>query len=187
MRLHQVVAHVWIAVWTFSEIRPAQADTASNAIGQKSAVDSVDSIVATHEVGDAELKHGIYIYHLKCSRTCELNRITLNTCAAAKSGATSFTPTTDHWIGPNWISAKQMATTIQVKIYQAFGRQLPAEMAWTFNSESGRLTTLRGLTTTGFIDNTQFPEKLVPMAFEAIPLDRSKIFDCPVALKGLTQ
>jgi hypothetical protein len=165
----------------------AYAASAPAAHDGKMGVDSIDLTIATREVGDADLASGIYIYHLKCSRSCELTRITLNKCSKENKDAASFTPTSDHWVGSDWISAQQTSNKIRLKVYQAFGQQLPAEMFWTFNSEGGRLTTLRNLTTTGFIDYSQFPSKLAPIEFEPIPLDRSKTLDCPVALKGLGQ
>lgn len=185
MRLHQVVAVV-VACGSLAN-RPAEAASVAETPKWRTGVDSIDITVAAREVGDADLARGIYIFHLKCSRSCELSRITLNKCLKAESGELSFTPTVDNWIGPQWISAKQIANRIRVRVYQAFGRHLPADIDWIFNSDRGRLTSLSTLKTAGFIDYSQFPAKIVSIGFEPIPHARSKILDCAVALKGLAQ
>jgi hypothetical protein len=189
MRLHQVIRRIGavllLPVIMFVYPRLGAATTADESQRERP-VTSIDISIATGELGDKDLVRGIYIYHLKCAGSCELNRITLNQCSNDKNDHSSFAPRVDNWIGHQWISAKQIGNRIELTVYQAFGRKLPAKMTWTFNSLGAGLASLSELKTAGFIDYNQFPTKVVPLEFEPVPRDRPKRFDCPVLLKGLT-
>jgi len=190
MRMHQVVSAagiVALAAWSALLNLGSGAAAATEASRVRRGVTTVDVVIATGEVGDRDLARGIYIYHLKCAGSCELSRISLNQCAKTNHGDSAFIPRVDSWIGSQWISARQTDNRIELTVYQAFERGLPANMSWTFDSSEGPLRMLKELKTSGFIDYSKFPEKMVPLEFEPIARDRLKNLDCPVMLNGLAR
>src|SRR5579862_4447091 len=145
----------------------------------------VNVTIAMGQVGDADLKRGIYIYHLTCNVHCFLSRFTLNECATANSSESSFTPSVQKWGGNNMLRANQVGNRIELTVYQATGPAEPAHMTWTFDGDL--LERLRDVKTSGFLDYSQLPEKMVPIEFVPIPRSRLKVMDCPVALPGLSE
>lgn len=189
MRLQQVIRQICavalLMVTLFIYPRLAGA-TAADAPKRDQGVTSIDVSIATSELGDKDLVRGIYIYHLKCAGSCELNRITLNQCSAPENAESGFVPRVDYWSSARWIKAKQTASNrVELTIYQAFEHGLPAKMTWIFNSSGRPFTTLQELRTSGFIDYREFPKKIVPIEFVPVQADRLKTMDCPARLIGL--
>ena len=148
------------------------------------AVSGVDVTIAMGQVGDADLKRGIYIYHLTCAGSCVLHRIALNECETTNGDKSSFTPIAQSWSGP-MLRATQVGSRIELTVYQANGPSVPAHMTWTFDGD--QLKTLRDIKTSGFLDPSQLPQKMVLIEFDPIPRDRLKAFDCSVSLPGLAR
>jgi hypothetical protein len=78
------------------------------------------------------------------------------------------------------------ANQIELTVYQAFGRKLPAKMTLTFAVEQPPLRTLTHFKTSGFIDGRRWPDIGAQIEYVPIKHDRIKVLDCPVALPGLT-
>jgi hypothetical protein len=164
------------------QVVSAAAKSARQAVGAP----SLDITIATGAAGDDDLAQGLYIFHLKCSGSCDLDRITLNQCSKSKHGETTFVPRVDEWsTTTNRMTAAQVSDSqIRLTVYQAFEHQLPAQMTLTFNSSGPPFTNLVDLKTTGFLDLREFP-KLREIEYVPISDDRVKALNCPVFLPGL--
>jgi hypothetical protein len=188
MRLRQVAliaSSATLLATTVLENHGADAATQRHSTNV-SVVSSLDVEVALGVQGDEKLEHGVYIFHLKCSGSCELSRITLNQCVSAKNAEPSFAPRVDYWSSSRWIKAQQIGNDrVELTIFQAYDHGLPAKMTWIFNSSGTPFTTLRELRTSSFIDYREFPNKVVPVDFVPVSNDRLKLMDCPVRLRGL--
>ena len=151
---------------------------------------SLDIEIAAGAAGDKTLADGVYLFHLKCSAdiSCELERTTLNECTKTREGAPAFLPRLASWV--TWTSqleVRQIAShEIELTVYQAFGKKLPAKMLLTFVAgKSPPFEELTGLRTTGFIDLRFWPDLDKKIEYVPVQNDRAKVLDCPVSLRGL--
>ena len=147
---------------------------------------TLDVKIAVGAVGDADLMQGVYIFHLKCSGSCDLDRIALNQCSKSGYGKATFAPRVDKWsTTTNSMTAKQISgNQVLLTVFQAFEHGLPAQMTITFNSSGEPFTRVVGLRASGFLDFGVFPE-LKPIEYAPVPSDRVKALDCPALLPGL--
>jgi hypothetical protein len=151
---------------------------------------SVDLVVAAGAVGDDALAYGIYIFHLKCSGSCDLERITLNECSRTEAGTAAFIPRADLWSSSlNSMTIKKITgNQIELEVYQAFEHGFPATATFTFDSTANPFKVLTGFKTIGFLDLRSGAKTHADAQVDYVPLanDRLKTLDCPVSLRGLT-
>ena len=151
----------------------------------------VDVEIAAGARGDDSLLQGVYLFWLKCSAdmSCVLQRITLNECTTAREGASAFVPWVDEWSTstPRQLVVRQIGNDqIEVTVYQAYGKKLPATMLLTFASGKPRpFKEVVALKTNGFIDRRAWPKIDRLIDYVPVETDRTKVLDCPVSLRGL--
>lgn len=151
---------------------------------------SLDVETAAGAAGDDSLAHGVYVFRLKCSAdiSCSLERITLNECTTAETSEPAFAPKVDSW--STWsgqLAVRQMgAHEIELTVYQALGKKLPAKVTVNFASgQSHPFKAVMGFKTSGFIDLRFWPDTTRHIEYVPIQHDLKKVLDCPVALHGL--
>ena len=161
---------------------------AEHIAAQKGGAPTIDVTIATGAAGDDDLTQGVYIFHLKCAGSCQLDRITLNQCSKNEHGDAVFAPKVDEWsTATNMMSFEQISKNqIRLTVYQDFARLLPAQMTMTFNTLDQPFTGLADLKTAGFLDFRAFPGQR-PTKIEYVPLahDRLKALNCPALLPGM--
>ena len=103
---------------------------------------SLDVQIAAGAAGDETLSRGVYLFHLKCAAdiSCALEQITLNECTIAGPGGPAFFPRVASW--STWSGQLVVRQTapyeIELTVYQAFGKNLPAKAVLTRQSASSR-------------------------------------------------
>lgn len=151
---------------------------------------SLEVEIAAGAAGDEALAHGVYLFRLKCSAdlVCSFQRLTLNECTAAKDGTSTFTPRADLWTtSTGQLSVRQIGRNdVELTVYQAFGKKLPAKVLLTFASGPMHpFQELANLKTTGFIDLRAWPDINRTIDYIAVQKDQTKALDCPISLRGL--
>lgn len=162
---------------------------AQEAIAEES-ISPIDIEIATHAVGDDGFAQGVYLFRLKCGppASCGLQRFTLNECQKAGGQASAFSPQVDSWATytGQLMVRRTAGNQLELTVYQAFGKKLPAKLLLTFASgTSPRFKELTALSSTGFIDFRAWPSIDKLIAYAPLERDSSKVLDCPVALRGL--
>jgi hypothetical protein len=142
------------------------------------------------EAGDESLSRGVYWFRLQCSvdLSCGLQLLALNECVVSKGSPATFTPRADYWStqADSLVVVPLGENKIELTVYQAFGRKLPAKITLTFAPEQPPLSRLADFKTSGFIDGRRWPDLSAHIEYVPIRHDRTKVLDCPVALPGLT-
>ena len=143
--------------------------------------------IATSLSGDESLKQGIFLFKVHCALGhCFLERLSLNECLQDKKGKFSFTPKLYSWTSQaGFLEANLSGNVLELDIFQAAHRQLPAKMILTFYSTNPPHTKLKSFKAIGFIDFLKWPD--TDTRIEYIPLhgDQLKELDCPIFLPGI--
>lgn len=150
----------------------------------------VDVEIATGAAGDEDLLRGVYVFRLKCSAdlVCSFQRLALNECSSKLDREPTFSPVFDIWMtSSRLLTLKQLSNTeLELRLYQAFGNQLPARVTLTFSSEGTPFKKVVGFRTDGFVDFRFWPDTKTGIEYVPIKHARQKRLDCPMLLRGLT-
>jgi hypothetical protein len=190
MSLRQVVALLAAAAQALPVTVALGSDESTAAAQANRIASSLDVTFSAGAAGDESLAHGVYVFRLKCSAdlSCGFERLTLNECAPSKDRAATFSPRADYWsTASDLLAVKRIANDkIELTVYQAFGRKLPATVTLTFAAEQPPFKTLTDFKTAGFIDMRFWPDIGTRIEYVPVRHDRAKVLDCPVSLRGLT-
>jgi hypothetical protein len=150
----------------------------------------VDIQFAAGAAGDETLAHGVYLFRLKCAAdlSCGFEKLTLNECGLRDAAAATFSPRAEEWsTSRDSLTVRRTASNrIELTVYQALGRKLPATAVLTFAAEPP-WRQLTDFATSGFIHGRLWPDINAHIDYVPIKHDRVKMLDCPVALPGLTR
>ena len=147
---------------------------------------TIDLVIAAGEAGDESLSRGVYLFHLKCAGSCDLERTSLNECT--NKGDAKFVPRVAEYsssMGNMEIKAVSH-NTLELVVYQAFEHLLPATLTFTFDPAGPPFEKLTAFKTSGFRDFRDWPKNFDKVVeFVPVETDRVKALDCPVFLPGL--
>lgn len=150
----------------------------------------IDVSVAASLRGDKDLSHGIYLYRINCRDIfCSVDLTVINECYKNKKGMTGFSPKHFQWadFNNNLEVSRLSDTVIEITIFQAAGKKLPAKIVLGVfdEKEPPYFKRIKSFSVSGFVDLKAFPSKLSFLDQEAIIGDQLKQLDCPVFLPGI--